>query len=269
VSEFEVRVDGRPVACGLAEPDGPVAEAPALLLNFATDWQTSLTVDPYGDAVRKFAAAGHRAISFDMPSHGKRIGPWKADGLLGYVEAIQAGVDPFTQFVHDARGVLDHCFRAGWAQPGRVFAGGISRGGYAAFRIAIDEPRIDGVCALAPATDWRVPAEFEPVRHLPLMEELSLASRIHRLAGRIVWVMIGNRDTRVSTDACLRTMARLAEAETAAGQPASRVWFNVVPSDGHGLPPEAYGACADYLLRFVGDGPATATTSLKGTNTQA
>lgn len=69
--EFSVQVRGESLKCLLAEPYR-LFRRPALLLNFALDRTTTLQTAPYDITPRMFVAAGHRAVSFDLPCHGER-----------------------------------------------------------------------------------------------------------------------------------------------------------------------------------------------------
>jgi dienelactone hydrolase len=215
-------------------PDRRLAKQPWMLLNFATDRQTSLTGAPYNMAVEAFLKAGHRAASFDLPAHGERIDA-RGSGIDGMCARFRAGEDPFVQFAGDGRAVIDALIERGEATADRIVVAGTSRAGYCSLRLAAAEPRVAAVAAFAPVTDWRVLREFAEVRDRNEVAELALEHFAKDLAGRAVYIAIGNHDLRVGTDACARFVSQLAGAEgTAEGQ--SRLQFLIVDdSEGHSL----------------------------------
>ena len=253
LTDFPIRVGDRTVTGLLAEPEeGGLAPDPALLLTFASTRRETMTVAPYDESAKAFVAAGHRALSFDLPEHGDRVTPGREAGIAGMCQALVAGRDPFELFVADGRAAVDACLRRGLARAGRVFACGVSRGGYCALRLAAADPRIGGVAGFAPVTDWRAVREFAPVKSRSDVAALALDNYAAKLAGRPVWLAIGNRDDRVGTECCTRFALRVFEAEAGLGLRASRVCFQVVDdSQGHSLDIRWRRAGADFLIRLT------------------
>jgi dienelactone hydrolase len=241
VTEFPVET----LTCALAAPAAPAPD-PALLLTFSGTRQMSTERSPYVMAAQAFTSAGHYALSFDLPCHGDRIDV-HGEGIAGFCADLIAGGDPFARFIADGKAAIDACLERGIGSSGKIFAYGISRGGYCALRLAAADPRIRGVAGIAPVTDWRVLKEFAQVRDRPVVEATVLDHVAPALARRPVFMIIGNRDARVGTHCCLRFAQRLFEAE--AGQNASASELHVIDSPGHGLPDEGYLAGAQFLLR--------------------
>ena len=246
-SEITVAVGGKRLTCLLAEPER-LAAKPALVMNFASDRRSSMFESPYDIPVRAFIAAGHRALSFDLPSHGDNILPGRSEGIADCAKSLVAGDDPFARFVVEGQVVIDEMVRRDLATPGRIFVAGTSRGGYCALRLMAADPRIGGGAAYAPVTDWRVLQEFAAARDRQNVAALALPHFAAPLAGRPVWFAIGNADARVGTDACLRFALALAEAESTLGVKSSRLQFHVVPESGHSLSEPWRGAGAQFLL---------------------
>lgn len=251
ITEFVIEVEDRKLTCCLGTPRDarPSAES-ALLLNFSGTRQRSLREHPYDLATKVFTGAGHAVLSFDMPNHGDRIDPY-GEGLSGMCAALMAGKDPFVRFIADGIGALNACLGRGIGVSGKIFAYGISRGGYCALRLAAADARIQGVAGLSPVTDWRALKEFAEVRHLPEVEALRLDHQALHLAHRPVFLAIGNRDGRVGTDCCMRFALRLFEAEAGRGESSSQV--HAVDAPGHGLPDEYYIAGGQFLLQLCDD----------------
>src|SRR5690606_36297904 len=127
---------------------------PALFFAFALDRNTTLTKRPYCLAAEYFLENGHRAASFDLPSHGDRVGAQRS-GIDGFRDAFVAGNDVFAGFVAEGKAVIDECIKRGIATPGRIAVGGTSRGGYMSLRLLAGDDRIVAGAGFAPVTDWR------------------------------------------------------------------------------------------------------------------
>jgi dienelactone hydrolase len=251
ISEIAVEVDGRRLACSLAAPDRAedLSREPAVLLSFSATRQVTLQTQPYDITARAFVEAGHYALSFDLPNHGERANEY-GEGLHGMYAAYAAGDDPFAMFVADGCAAVDACLEQGLATAGRVFSCGVSRAGYCALRLAAAEPRISGVTALAPVVDWRSLIEFSSIANASEIEALRLDHWADRLAGRAIFVAIGNHDHRVGTDYCARFAQSLFEAEDCRAPGTSSCQVHIVDSVGHVLPDEWARAGAQFLLNL-------------------
>ena len=172
-SEFSVEVSGQPLTCLVAEPK-ELSDCPAMLLNFAADRTTTLKSEPYSITPRMFLAAGHRALSFDLPCHGDREVPGQPRGIAGFCAEWRRRVDVFAGFVDEGRAVIDTLIERKLAEPGRIFVSGASRGGYCALRLMAADERIGAAAAFSPVTDWRVLKEFAEIRDTPEIAELAL-----------------------------------------------------------------------------------------------
>lgn len=256
-THFHVTRGGEQLGVMLLEPaGGRLAADPLLLLNFATDRATSLHDPLYGDPVRRLLAAGHRAASFDVPAHGERIDA-AGKGIDGLRERLLAGRDPFAGFVDDGRAVIDECIRRGLAKPGRIVVCGNSRSGYGALRLAAADSRISAVAALAPVTDWRELREFAAVREVPAVAALALENYAVSLAGRPVYMALGNADQRVGTAAYARLVQRLAGIEADRGLATSRLCLLIVDdSPGHTLADRWSAEAARFLIAHGGSAAA-------------
>ena len=241
----------------LDTPAGPITywlhpaqeEAAALLLTFSSTRQASFYEEPYDIPARLFAGAGHAVVSFDLPNHGEQTNGF-GQGIEGFCAAFCAGQDPFVQFVEQAKAVIDACLAQGLGRGG-IFACGVSRAGYCALRLAAADQRIGGVAGLAPVIDWRNLREFATVREQPAVARLALDHWAEALAGRAIFLAIGNYDERVSSAACVRFGLRLAEIEEARAMAHSRIQLHVVAAQGHALGVEWRTAGAEFLLAQV------------------
>jgi alpha-beta hydrolase superfamily lysophospholipase len=214
-----------------------------------------LTEHPHNLTAELFLAAGRRVVTFDLPGHGERVSAW-GEGIAGFAAALGGGFDPFAEFVADGQHVLDHCVAQQLAAGGPIVACGISRAGYCALRLAAADARIAGVAALAPVTDWRRLSEFADLSTRPAVAQLAIEHWAAELAGRPVFLAIGNADQRVGTDACVQYALRLLAAEAGSALARSQVQLHVVEAEGHALPDEWRRAGAQFLLELAGTSAA-------------
>ena len=85
----------------------------------------------------------------------------------------------------------------------RVAVSGTSRGGFVALHCAAAEPRIRQVLAFAPVTNLAALAEFAGEEKNEAVLALKPIHVADKLVGKPMWIVIGNNDSRVSTDDCL------------------------------------------------------------------
>ena len=118
--------------------------------------------------------------------------------------------------------VLDHLIEVGLTDPGRVAAIGTSRGGFSALHFAAADPRVKCVAAFAPAIDLGALREFRGAEQAPMTRRLDLQSLAGDLAGRALWLVIGDRDERIGTDHVIHFARRVTAESLRKGRPASR-----------------------------------------------
>lgn len=213
IEEFSInRPYGQLIVSVISPPEGKLAQDPLLLLNFSADRHSALPDGRYGGITRPFLDAGYRIASFDLPSHGDRVDQ-HGSGLSGLSASIAAGCDPFSLFVEDGQAVIDELITRKLVKSGNIVVSGVSRGGYCALRLASADSRIGAVSAMAPVTDWRALKEFAPIKEKPEVAGLDMENFATDLAGRRVYVAIGNADSRVSTAACTRFVLAVNKAE--------------------------------------------------------
>ena len=141
-----------------------------------------------------------------------------------------------------------------YTDPKRVAASGTSRGGFCAFHFAAAEPRVRAVAGVSPVTNLLTLREFTGVSSSQV-ETLNVPHLVKRLAGRSVWLSIGNHDLRVGTDDCIG-VARQLVAEGRRHQPSQKVMpveLVVGPSDGHHAIEGAYVLAAKFLQKQFQD----------------
>jgi dienelactone hydrolase len=240
----ELRETPAGVRYALRAPAEGQRPAPVLLV-FATDAQRSLA-EPYDGAGRALAEHGWLCVALDAPCHGADSRPGEPPQLEGWRARVAAGEPLLTEFCARASAVLDLLADEGLADPRRVAACGTSRGGFLALHFAAAEPRVGAVAAIAPVTELGALREFAGLEDDPAVAALDVAAQAQALAGRPVWITIGNRDARVGTDRAIRLARRLVEAAPADAAIAP-VELHVTATEGHRADPRAYQDAATWI----------------------
>jgi dienelactone hydrolase len=216
--------------------------APTLFL-FAKDMQSTLERDVFAKVAWLLTKQGFITVALDLPCHGADEKPGEPPRLAGWCARVEGGDSLVPAFVSKASQVLDFLIQSGHTDPKRVAACGISRGGFMAIHFTAAEPRVKCVAALAPVTDLRALSEFAGMKNETASRSLSLMNVADKIAGRGVWVYIGNDDERVGTDnaiAFTRLVTRLAVAKK---QPANvKLTVDALEGHGVGLPPHIEAA---------------------------
>lgn len=201
------------------------AEGPPqpMLFVFQGSIDSALAEPLYTEVARLLAPAGVLSVVLDAPAHGADAAPGEPPELGGWAYRVGHGkpfLDPFLDRVSAA---LDHFIAVGWADPQRIAACGTSRGGFLAFHVAAHDLRIRAVAGIAPVTDLAALREFSSLNPTPDASGLALATLAPRLAGRPVWLCIGNDDTRVDTDRAIAFARAVVAANRALPSPPSPI----------------------------------------------
>jgi hypothetical protein len=224
VVEFGVAVDGRHVNAVIASPPKEQLNADPLLL-LTIGGPTSHLLPPNDLPAKYFWAHGHRAVSLSVPSVASSLGT--------FGEMALEGPDPTLAFIEEAQAVLDHCIEQGWAKPDRIVVTGISRYAYMALRLMAADERLNIGGGFAPVTDWRDLSEIKEMKERPEIIDLRLSNFADQLAGKKIYLSIGNHDDRVGTLSCCQFFLDLNAANQEKGFDRSQIDFFVTPDIGH------------------------------------
>lgn len=218
---------------------------PSLLL-FAMSGTDTLTSAPYNCVGRILHAQGWNVVSLDLPCHGADRRAGEPEGIAGWAVRLAAGEDIVAAFRQRVNGVVAHLVSSGIADPHRIAAAGTSRGGFMAFHAAAANVSLRAVAAFSPVTDLLALTEFAGQHSNPLVRKLALTNAAEPLAGRAIWITIGDADARVGTERAVAFSRALLPAGPPSPVPVD-VILRLVPVAGHRSCPEWHEDAAAWL----------------------
>jgi dienelactone hydrolase len=227
----------------------PTKPSPTLFI-FALDTDGTLNQEIYRQAGNLLAEKGWLCVSLDLPCHGTQRRKGEAAELKGWRERIDAGENIMDEFTGRAKKVLDHLIAEKYTDPDRVATCGTSRGGFSACHFAIAEPRVKCVAAYAPVADLAMLREFRGAENSPLVKSLALANHADQLAGRGVWIVIGDNDQRVNTDNVIE-FARKLSAACVAKKLRRPIELHVAAVEGHSTPKDTAEKSAAWIEKML------------------
>ena len=204
----------------------------------------------YSETGRQLSRHGWLYVTLDLPCHGHDHRAEEPASLSGWAHRVKTGEDLVGPFVERCMDVLDFLVAQGYTDPERVAATGTSRGGFCALHFAASEPRVRAVAGVSPVTNLLSLGEFSNVTE-EQVRNLNVSHLAEKLAGRAVWLSIGNDDQRVGTDYCISAARQFTAAARRRQPDAEAVPMELVvgPSDGHQPIENAYSRATDFVLR--------------------
>lgn len=201
---------------------GPKPDKPApTLIVLASSPEETLGSEYFLQCGVMLAKQGYLCVSLDLPCHGQDGATGEPAGIAGWRHRLGAGKDLMGDFNRRGKAMIDHLVANGFTDDKKIAACGTSRGGFAALHLAAHDPRVRCVAAIAPATDLLLITEFKGMTHPERAMALSVINLADALCDRGVWVVIGDRDHRVSTDSAIafaRKLSTTAEAKNVPGK---------------------------------------------------
>lgn len=240
---------------------GTLAQKPAPTLFMLSGTIEGTLEKPYfRQCGNELAQLGYLIVSIDLPCHGTQTTDGQPAGLSGWGHRVGNGEDIVAEANVRLSKVLDHLIATGVTDPERVAAAGTSRGGFLAIHFAAHDPRVKAAAGFAPVTDLAALSEFRGKLDHPLVKNLSLKNQAEKLAGRPVWIIIGDVDERVGTHHAIELASRLSTLAKEK-KVASSVSLHVMSEPrGHTTPKGASKLAADWVYRHLSGGvdPKTA-----------
>jgi esterase FrsA len=219
------------------------------VLFFALSAYMSLYVDPFNQAVLRLSQQGIRVFSWDLPFHSIDQDPNEA--MRQWVDEFARNPAFVSDFIALCQENISYLIEEGYVDPQQLAVAGLSRGGFIATHLAAQDKRIQTVLGFAPLTQPQ-PLEERERSASDHFENYALSSWVDELVHTRLRFYMGNRDTRVSTDACYHFIRLLTEAAFAKGIRSPQVELILYPSigyKGHGTPPEIFYDGADWVKR--------------------
>lgn len=229
---------------------GPEAgsKAPTLFI-LAADIEKTLSSSYFRQCGNALSELGFLCVSIDIPAHGKRSRDAEKSGLTGWRLLADSNEDFVLHNNQRLSSILDHLIKSDLTDPKRVAACGTSRGGFLAMHFAAHEPRIGAVAAFAPVTDLLALSEFAGAENNTLVEKRDLKSVAAKLAGRPVWIAIGDQDMRVSTESAYETAAAITAASKQ-NKTDSKIELHILPEPrGHTTPKGSPEMAATWIAK--------------------
>tara|TARA_R110002124_G_scaffold73879_2_gene198134 strand:- start:1344 stop:2147 length:804 start_codon:yes stop_codon:yes gene_type:complete len=232
---------------------GPLPDQPVPTLFILAGTMESTLGSPYfRQCGNQLAEAGYLLVSVDIPCHGKQHRPPEPTGLSGWAFRCEQGDDFVADNNRRLSQVLDELIADGRTNPDYVGVCGTSRGGYLALQFAAHDPRVKGVAAFAPVTDLTVLNEFKSRSENKMVQSLSMIRNAEKLAGRPVWIVIGDRDVRVGTDEAIAVARSITQAGLKQGGPSQVDLHVIAEPKGHTVPKGSTDVAAKWFLKQVG-----------------
>ena len=244
-----------PPITNLKTPDGvafavmgekPAAPAPTLFV-FASDTKTSLTSKDFNNVGQLLVPHGYICVSLDVPGHGEDTRAGEPGGISSWLTRLGKGENFVEVFTKRVSQVLDYLVAEKYTDPTRVAALGTSRGGFIALHCAIAEPRFKCVIAVAPVTRLSNLREFAGTEKNEAVQALTPIKFADKLAGRGVWMVMGNSDDRVGTEDCILLAGEIVKKSAGKVKPIP-VELHIVGTEGHGMTPPLHAPAAPWLL---------------------
>lgn len=239
--ETLIHLNSTPTASHIGPPieKGPLPT----VIYFALTGDESLTKDPYNQPIVPLWKRGFRTLSFTLPGHGDGLDP--KEGMKRWSEALSKDSHYLTKFVTSCIEATTELIHQEIIDPNRLAVAGLSRGAYIASLFAANFPA-KALLGFAPLTTLSHLVEFP-------FEAGSISSYADRLLLPIRYY-IGNRDQKVETETCFKTIQSMTEAAYAKGIRSPAVELIIHPSigyKGHGTPPEIFQAGSEWVSQIL------------------
>jgi dienelactone hydrolase len=242
-------------------PGKPQSPAPTVFI-LANSIEGTLNSAYFRQAGNLLAKRGYVCVSVDLPSHGREIREGEKEGLPGWRKRCEQGENFVDEAVKKLSTVLDELVDTKVTDPTKIAACGTSRGGFMALHFAAADPRVACVATFGQLTDMTVLREFQGITPREVADQLALQRHTSRLAGKAIWMVIGDRDERVGTDLVI-SFARSVTNESLKAKLPAQVELHVLPEPrGHSVPPGTAEQAAEWILRQM-EKPSTATPPSK------
>ncbi len=222
------------------------------IIYLALSAKESLLTDPFNQPVVQLLRSQTRVFSVDLPFHGPDLDSKTA--LQQWAHALAQGDDIVSSFLIRLRETIEILLSLNIVKDNVLGIMGLSRGGFLASHTAAVIPEIEALATFAPLTDLASGKDFEFLSLTPIVNNLSLYRLQDALCLKKHRIYMGNRDTRVGTDACYKWVRTLVETAYEKRIRSPHIELILKPSighQGHGTHKESFEEGAQWLLRQI------------------
>ena len=222
------------------------------LIYFALSGEESLTLEPFSQPVSYLSSENIHIFSFTLPGHGKG---WDNKLAIHYwVNSIIDGNNIIKEFVAKCIQNVNYLIDHQYVNSKLIAVAGLSRGAFVATHLAAFDKRIRYILGFAPLTQLGMAEEFTTYRDHQIIQELSLTNLAEQMRHKHVRYYIGNRDERVGTEACFKTVQAFTETAYKHGERSPKVELIIGPSvgyKGHGTLPITFKSGAEWIKEVL------------------
>lgn len=244
-------IQNAPLPISYVGPDIEEGPLPSIFY-FALSAKDSLSLDPFDQPVQVLLKHPVRVFSFDLPYHGE--GMSAVDALKGWAGDMQEDNLLLTQYFEQVILCIRSLLLKNILIPGKIAAAGLSRGGFIASHIVAYVEEIQVLLCYAPLTQLTLAKEFAFCPNAAHLKQLDMTLLSPLLYMKKVRSYIGNRDIRVSTDACFQWTRSLVETAYEHNMRSPHIELFLKPSighQGHGTSKESFEEGAAWLLKVL------------------
>lgn len=230
----------------------PQANRAPTIIVIGSDLEYSLKNDEINEVGRLLGPHGVSSFALDVPCHGADIRTGEPDGLNGWRSRLDHNEDFVAPFTKNVSAIIDYLIKQGYSS--RIAIAGTSRGGFMGLHAMAEDPRVSCSASFAPVTELTVLNEFKGLEEHALTRSIALNNVADKLAGRPLWMCIGNNDERVGTDHLVDFSRKVVAASFSKGLPAP-VELHIMQTEGHRIHATAHQEAAAWMLGhlFPGD----------------
>lgn len=221
--------------------------APSLIM-IGSDLEYSLTNEEINKVGRLLAPRGVSLFALDVPCHGADVRAGEPEGLNGWRSRLDRNENFVTPFTQKVSAIIDYLIDEGYSD--RLAIVGTSRGGFMGLHAMAVDPRVLCGVAFAPVTELTVLGEFKGLENHGLTQLIALDNVADKLAGRPLWMCIGNHDERVGTDNLIAFSRKVVAAAFAKNQLAP-VELHIMQTEGHRIHATAHQEAEGWLLAHL------------------
>jgi len=232
---------------------GPEAGQLPAFFYFALSGEDSLELPPYNSPASLLEGEPLRVYSITIPGHGP--GHDKFHAMQYWADQIAQENYILKTFFDKAASSIEWLIKEGYVDPNHIAVGGLSRGAFVAAHVAARNTRIKTVLGFAPLTRLGELNEFASVEQSTRVKIRASALDLEHLVDQLTHVhhlrfYIGNRDERVSTDACYHFIRRLADKAHEIRARHMNIELRITHSighKGHGTTPQIFAEGIGWL----------------------